>query len=114
MAQEARAPVQSGPSTRDYVMVGVTLFVLTVAEVAVLFIPALKPVVVWLLVGLSVWKFLLVILVFMHLRFDSKVYTGFFYAGLGLAVIITVAIVVMFAGRGPNTSVLAAVGVGLG
>lgn len=108
MAQTAGAQAQAGPSTRDYLMIGVTLFILTIAEVVILYIPALKPILVWLLVGLSVWKFILVILVFMHLKYDSKVYTGFFYVGMGLAVIITAALVVMFAARGPNTSVIEA------
>lgn len=108
MAQSAGAETQAGPSTRDYLRLGVTLFILTIAEVAVLYIPALKPILVWLLVGLSLWKFILVILTFMHLKYDSKVYSGFFYVGMGLAVIITVALVVMFAARGPNTSVTAA------
>src|SRR5690625_331205 len=108
MAQSPGASAQASPSTRDYLMVGFTLFLLTVAEVAVLYIPALKPILVWLLVGLSLWKFILVILVFMHLRFDSKIYTGFFYVGMSLALIITIALVAMFAARGPNTSVIQA------
>lgn len=107
MAQSAGAQAQAGPSTRDYLMIGVTLFILTIAEVAVLYVPALKPFLVWLLVGLSLWKFILVILTFMHLKYDSKIYSGFFYVGMGLAVIITAALVVMFAARGPNTSVVA-------
>lgn len=105
MAQSAKAQAQS-PSTRDYLMIGVTLFILTVAEVAVLYVPFLKPFLVWILVGLSLWKFVLVILTFMHLKYDSKVYSGFFYVGMALAVIITTALVVMFAARGPNTSVM--------
>lgn len=106
MAQTAKTQAQGGATTADYLKIGVALFILTIAEVAILYIPALKPMLVWLLVGLSLWKFILVILVFMHLRYDSKIYTGFFYVGMGFAVIITTALVVMFAGRGPNTSVI--------
>lgn len=89
------------PTTAYYVRVGIVLFILTIAEVAVIYIEALAPLLVPLLVILSVWKFLLVIMVFMHLRFDHRVYTGFFIAGMVLAVIITGGLVWMFSGRIP-------------
>lgn len=112
MAQSAQVEAHSGPTTKEYLRVGIVLAILTAAEVLILVVPFLKalvePVLVWLLVILSIWKFVVVILTFMHLKFDSKVYSGFFYVGVGLAVIITAALVVMFAARGPNTSIAAA------
>lgn len=99
MQQSQTAQRHAHTTTRDYLRVGVILFILTVLEVAVIYINALQSLLVPILVGLSVWKFVLVVQVFMHLKFDSRVYTGFFAAGLALAVLITAALVVMFAGR---------------
>lgn len=97
--QKAEAAQQAQPLTKDYLRIGVILFVLTILEVAVIYVDALRPMLTAILVILSVWKFFLVVNVFMHLKFDSRVYTGFFAVGMVLAVIITGALVVMFAGR---------------
>ncbi|HLT58409.1 MAG: cytochrome C oxidase subunit IV family protein [Limnochordales bacterium] len=90
-AQQAGAQ----PTTRDYLKVGVILFVLTVAEVVAIYIEALKPVLAAVLVLLSAWKFLLVAQVFMHLKYDSRVYAGFFAVGVTLAILITLAVTVI-------------------
>jgi hypothetical protein len=41
-------------------------------------------------------KFFTVAYIFMHLRFDKKILTWFFYAGLGLAVLVYIAMLSMF------------------
>jgi cytochrome c oxidase subunit IV len=72
-------------SDKQYVVVAIALAVMTGAEVAlsytdvgVLFLP--------LLLTLMVVKFFTVVLYFMHLKFDSKWFSFFFYTGLFLAV----------------------------
>jgi len=90
-AQQAGAQ----PATRDYLKVGITLFVLTVVEVIAIYIEALKPVLAAVLVVLSAWKFLLVAQVFMHLKYDSRIYAAFFAFGVVLAIIITLAVTVI-------------------
>lgn len=97
--QQSQAVQSAQSATREYLRVGITLFILTILEVAVIYVEALRPALVAILVLLSLWKFILVVNVFMHLKYDSRVYTGFFSAGMALAVIITAALVVMFAGR---------------
>lgn len=97
--QQSEAVQSAQSATKEYTRIGVILFILTILEVAVIYIEALQPALVAILVLLSVWKFILVVNVFMHLKYDSRVYTGFFSVGMGLAVIITAALVVMFAGR---------------
>jgi cytochrome c oxidase subunit 4 len=79
-----------------YWMVGGVLTVITAVEVAIFYIPFLEPVLVPLLLALSGAKFLLVVLFFMHLKFDSKIYSGVFLAGLVLAAFMTVALVVLY------------------
>jgi cytochrome c oxidase subunit 4 len=79
-----------------YWVIGGILTVLTAVEVAVFYIPALHGVLVPLLLTLSVGKFALVVMFFMHLKFDSRVFSGVFLAGLVLATFMTVALVVIY------------------
>lgn len=97
--EHSQATQHAHASTRDYLRVGVILFILTVLEVAVIYIDALQSVLVPILVLLSIWKFVLVVQVFMHLKYDSRIYTGFFTVGLTLAVLTTAALIALFAGR---------------
>ena len=86
---------QVQPTTRDYVKVGLMLFVLTVVEVVAIYIEALRPALAAILVALSAWKFLLVAAFFMHLKYDSRIYTGFFAFGMVLAILIGLAVTVI-------------------
>jgi cytochrome c oxidase subunit 4 len=79
-----------------YWAIGGILTVITAVEVAVFYIPFLEGVLVPLLLVLSAAKFLLVVLFFMHLKFDSPVFSGVFLAGLVLATFMTVALVVLY------------------
>jgi len=77
-----------------YWMIGGILAVLTAVEVALFYIkpPGEQP----LLLILSAVKFVMVIGYFMHLKFDSKIFTGVFVAGLTLAVFMVTALVVLY------------------
>jgi cytochrome c oxidase subunit 4 len=79
-----------------YWAIGGILTVITAVEVAVFYIPALHPVLVPTLLVLSAAKFLLVVMFFMHLKFDSKIFSGLFMAGMVLAMFMTVALVVLY------------------
>ena len=48
------------------------------------------------LLVLSAAKFALVVMFFMHLKFDSNVFSGVFLAGLALATFMTVALIVLY------------------
>ena len=78
---------EAHPSDTHYVRVAVVLAVMTAIEVALSYIEGLEGMllVVPLLVIMAL-KFGLVALHFMHLKWDSKVLTRLFYAGLFLAV----------------------------
>lgn len=72
------------PGSRTYLLVFAGLAILTLLEVAVSYIHSdLK---VPLLVLLSVLKALLVILFFMHLRYDSRWYAFIFFGPLVLVI----------------------------
>lgn len=79
-----------------YWTIGGILTVITAVEVAIFYIPVLKPVLVPSLLLLSAGKFLLVVMFFMHLRFDSRIFSGVFVAGMALAMFMTVALVVLY------------------
>ena len=86
----------SHASPSFYWAIGGILCVITAVEVAIFYIPALAGVLVPLLLTLSAAKFVLVVMFFMHLKFDSKVFTGLFLSGLVLATFMTVALIVLF------------------
>ena len=69
---------QAGP--RTYLVIGAFLLLLTIMEVAVFYIPALAPVLVPVLIFLSLAKFALVALFYMHLRFDHVWFAYLFLA----------------------------------
>jgi cytochrome c oxidase subunit IV len=79
-------------SIRTYVTVAVILTVVTALEFAVIYIRALTPILVPLLIVMSAGKFALVVLFFMHLRYDNRALTGLFVGPLLLAVGLAVAL----------------------
>jgi azurin len=84
-AQHARHP-----TFRQYVMVATLLFVITIIEFVLIYSRVgigddLGEAKVPLLVVLSGIKFAIVIMFYMHLKFDSRLFTAVFLAGLALA-----------------------------
>ena len=78
-----------------YIKVAVALAVITGIEVALYYLDLGKAYLPILLV-LMVIKFLTVVSLFMHLRFDNKIFSWLFYTGLGLAVFVYVAALMTF------------------
>jgi cytochrome c oxidase subunit 4 len=79
-----------------YWAIGGILTVITAVEVALFYIPFMAVVLVPILLLLSAAKFLLVVMFFMHLRFDSRIFSGLFMAGMALAIFMTAALVVLY------------------
>ena len=84
------------PTWKFYVLIGMALTIITGIEVAIFYIPQLASVLVPTLLVLSAGKFLTVVLFYMHLRFDSPVFSRVFFAPLLLAALVVVALVVLF------------------
>ena len=84
------------PSTGTYVTVAVILSVITGLEFAVIYIRRLTPILIPLLLTLSAGKFALVVMFFMHLRYDRRSLTFLFVAPLILAVGLAVALTTLF------------------
>lgn len=78
-----------------YWAIGGILAVLTAMEVGAYYME-LGALEVPLLIGLSIAKFVLVVMFFMHLKFDSRIFTGVFVAGLVLAVFMVSALIILY------------------
>lgn len=95
------------PTASLYFKVGLVLFVLTALEVGLYEItygehtgslgPTIKPFFVPLLLLLSAVKFALVAMFYMHLKQDSKLFSGVFVFPLMIAAFIIVALMVLHA-----------------
>lgn len=94
-AQHAHEEHHPGPA--EYVKVAVVLASVTVIEVGAYYVTALpRPVFSALLLVMMAFKFSLVVLWFMHLRFDSVLYRRLFVAGLCLALAIYTIVLLTF------------------
>lgn len=85
------------PSDRKYIQIALLLGVLTAAEVVTFYIEdTLGPALVPILLVMMVVKFFIVAAWFMHLRFDSNLFTRVFVSGIVLAVGVYLAFLATF------------------
>ncbi|HSJ49699.1 MAG TPA: cytochrome C oxidase subunit IV family protein [Actinomycetota bacterium] len=86
------------PSTREYVRIAIILALVTAAEVAIYYVDWIHEngLLIPLLFLFSFIKFALVVLWFMHLKFDSRTYSRFFLMGLAGAVTLYLLVLLMF------------------
>lgn len=83
------------PSVRTYLMVGAVLAVITAVEVTVFYITTLARFLAPALIVLSVAKFALVVMFFMHLRFDNRIFRWLFVGPLMLTITIVLVLVTL-------------------
>jgi cytochrome c oxidase subunit 4 len=91
----APAHAHQGPSDLTMVKVAVVLAILTAIEVVFAEL-GLGAISTWVLIILMVVKFIIVVLYFMHLKFDSKIFSYLFWAGALLAIAVYVAAMACF------------------
>jgi cytochrome c oxidase subunit 4 len=89
-------PGQPHASTDFYLLVAAILTIITLVEVGVFYVPAFKPVLVPVLLVLSGLKFTMVVMFYMHLKFDHKLFTGVFLLPLFLAVVVITGLMFLF------------------
>ncbi|MDP8956302.1 MAG: cytochrome C oxidase subunit IV family protein [Actinomycetota bacterium] len=92
--EEPELPRHPGP--REYVVVAIVLAIVTALEVAVFYVDVPRVLFVTLLLVMSAVKFSLVVLWFMHLRFDSRIFRRLFIAGIILAVVVYAVVLAIF------------------
>ena len=105
MAQESTAQTRepaadtvhtSHPTPLTYFKVAITLSAITAAEVGVFYVEDLGKGIIPILVVMSGIKFALVAMFYMHLRYDSRLFSGFFVGGLVLALMVFMAVLGLF------------------
>ncbi len=78
---------------KTYVVIGAILTVITAIEVAIFYIPALAGILIPALLALSLAKFMLVVLFYMHLKFDSRIFWRVFFGPLILAALVVIGLI---------------------
>jgi cytochrome c oxidase subunit 4 len=94
-AEHADDGHEHGLSDRQYVYVALVLAALTVVEVSTYYVD-FGPLFIPTLLVLMVVKFFIVVSYFMHLKFDSSIFSWMFYGGLFLALGVYVAALATF------------------
>jgi cytochrome c oxidase subunit 4 len=86
-----------GPAMdKFYVKVAIFLTIVTIIEVAIYYITGLRGVLVPALILLSTIKFVTVVAIFMHLKYENKLFTWIFVAGLFISIAVIVAMISVF------------------
>ena len=92
---DSDAHAEHGMSTRGYVNIAIILAAITALEVSTYYVD-FGPLFLPSLLVMMVVKFFMVVSYFMHLKFDNKIFSRLFYAGLFLAVGVYVAALTTF------------------
>jgi cytochrome c oxidase subunit 4 len=95
-ARRHRGRTVRHPSPKEYIRIAIILAVITGAEVGVYYLELSRGLLIPLLFGFSALKFALVVLWFMHLRFDSRTYARFFLLGLAGATTLYIVVLLTF------------------
>ena len=84
------------PEPITYFKVAMALVALTALEVVVFYFEWLGYAIIPVMAILSIGKFAIVVMYYMHLKFDSRLFSGFFFGGLLLATLVITALVILF------------------
>jgi cytochrome c oxidase subunit 4 len=84
------------PGVGTYLTVAAVLTIITLVEVGIFYVPAFKPVLAPILLLLSGTKFTLVVMFYMHLKSDHKLFTAIFTVPLLIALAVGVALLLLF------------------
>jgi cytochrome c oxidase subunit 4 len=96
MTHEGDHTEQHGLQPMQYIQIGIVLTVITVAELGASLWVDLGDALLPVLAVLSTVKFVMVIMLFMHLRFDDKLFTRIFIVSLALGAAVLFAVFALF------------------
>ncbi len=94
--RESQTVHREHPSAKEYIRIGIILAVLTALEIAASYSDVSRAVLIPTLYALAFVKFALVVLWFMHLKFDDRRYARFFVMGLALACTLYLIVLITF------------------
>jgi cytochrome c oxidase subunit 4 len=89
---------QAHASTGTYLRIAAVLVIITLIEVGVFYVPVFQGLLVPILLVLSALKFTLVVMFYMHLKFDSKFFAFLFGGPLLLALLVVIGLLLLFFG----------------
>ncbi len=84
------------PTPSTYLKIAISLSVITAIEVGIFYVENLGHGIIPILIILSAAKFLLVAMFYMHLKYDSRLFSMFFVGGLILAILVFLSLLVLF------------------
>ena len=93
---EAAPHEEAHASNPTYVRIAIILAIITIVEVIIYYVPAIRPILVPALIILSLAKFIMVVGFFMHLKYDHRLYRFMFIAGMVLTLGVYLAALAMF------------------
>src|SRR5574341_965167 len=96
MSDQGQHAQSHHPGTGTYLAIAAVLFIITIVEVGVFYVPAFKPILAPVLLTLSALKFALVVMFYMHLKQDSKLFTFVFGGPLLLATAVMLGLLFLF------------------
>lgn len=95
-SQEQHGTEHKHPGVDAYLAIAGVLTIITLVEVGVFYVPALQGVLAPILIVLSAAKFALVVMFYMHLKSDHKLFTLIFTLPLVIAIGVIVALLFLF------------------
>ncbi|MBM3935225.1 MAG: cytochrome C oxidase subunit IV [SAR202 cluster bacterium] len=84
------------PTAATYIKVAMTLVAITMVELLVFYVEGLGKGIIPVLLVLSSIKFALVIMFYMHLKYDTRLFSMLFLGGLALAISVYIALLALF------------------
>ncbi len=96
---DEHAHVEKHPRALEYAQIGLILAVITAAEVGIYYLGIAHALLVTALIVLSATKFSLVVLWFMHLKFDHRLFSSMFVLGFILALSIFIVVLATVGGK---------------
>jgi len=100
MSDQAQHGPSGHPGTGTYLAIAAVLLIITIVEVGVFYVPAFKPILAPVLLTLSGVKFSLVVMFYMHLKFDHPLFRMIFTLPLLLALGVAIALMFLFGAFG--------------
>jgi cytochrome c oxidase subunit 4 len=95
---EHSAEHQAHATTGTYLRIAAILVMITLLEVGVFYVPAFQSALVPMLLVLSAVKFALVVMFYMHLKFDNKFFAFLFGGPLLLGLLVVISLLFLFYG----------------
>ncbi|MGH2795841.1 MAG: cytochrome C oxidase subunit IV family protein [Actinomycetota bacterium] len=84
------------PEPRTYVAIAIWLAIATAIEVALYYLEVPDGLMIGLLLFFAIIKFSLVVLYFMHLKFDALIFRRLMMTGIALALTVYIIVLLMF------------------